>query len=146
LSGLVLTVQTGHTIMRQLSLEEIARHADTIVLGIVTHQESAWDKHHTAIHTDVTVVVERAIVGSPGVEVTFRIAGGIAGSMGMRTSNDPVFQDGERVIVFLDTTTVPTSVVGLQQGKFTIRDNTVTSAGETLTLDDFIATIRTAVR
>ena len=146
LSGLALLAQTGHTAMRQLSLEEIASHADTIVLGIVIHQESAWDVRHTAIHTDVTVAVERTIVGAPGGEVTFRIAGGIVGSMGMRTSNDPVFQDGERVLVFLDTTTVPPSVVGLQQGKFTIRDTTVTSAGETLTLDDFIATIRTAVR
>ncbi len=107
LCGLLLVAQTGHTAMLKLNLEAIVRQADTIVLGTVTHQESAWDAHHTAIHTDVTVAVERAILGSPGDEVTFRIAGGIVGSMGMRTSNDPVFRDGERVIVCLDTTSVP---------------------------------------
>jgi hypothetical protein len=145
LYGLVLTAQTGHAAMRKLNLVDIARQADIIALGTVTHQESAWDMHYTAIHTDVTVAVERAILGSPGEEVTFRVAGGIVGSVGMRTSVDPVFQDGERIIVFLDTVTVPASVVGLQQGTFTVQDSMVTVAGETIPLEDFIAAIRTAM-
>lgn len=144
--GLALMTQTGHTAMLALNLETIVRQADTIVLGTVTRQESAWDAHHTAIHTDVTVAVERAIVGLPGDEVTFRIAGGIVGGMGMRTSNDPVFRDGERVIVCLDSTSVPARLVGMQQGAFPVRDNTVTSAGETVSLEDFIAAIRTVGR
>jgi len=146
LCGLLLVVQAGHTAMLKLDLETIVRQADTVVLGTVTHQESAWDADHTAIHTDVTVAVERAILGSPGDEVTFRVAGGIVGSLGMRTSNDPVFRDGERVIVCLDTTSVPASIVGMQQGTFPVRDDTVTSAGETLRLEDFIAAIRAAAR
>ncbi len=132
--------------MLKLPLEDIVRRADIVVLGTVTHQESTWDAHHTAIYTDVTVAVERAILGAPGNEVTFRIAGGIVGGMGMRTSNDPVFRDGERVIVCLDTTSVPARVVGMQQGKFPVQDDTVTSAGETVRLEDFIAAIRTAAR
>ena len=146
LCGLLLMTQAGYTAMLTLNLETIVRQADTIVLGTVTHQESAWDAHHTAIYTDVTVAVERAILGSPGDEVTLRIAGGIVGSMGMRTSNDPVLRDGERVIVCLDTTSVPARLIGMQQGVFSVRDNTVTSAGETLSLEDFIAAIRTVVR
>ena len=146
LCGLLLVGRAGHTAMIKLSLDDIVRQSDTVVLGTVTHQESAWDTHYTAIHTDVTVAVERAIVGSPGDEVTFRVAGGTVGSMGMRTSNDPVFQDGERVIVCLNTTSVPASVVGLQQGKFPVRDDTVISARETVRLEDFIATIRSAAR
>jgi len=132
--------------MLPLNLDTLIRQADTIVLGTVTHQASAWDVHHTAIHTDVTVAVERAMVGSPGDQVTFRIAGGIVGSMGMRTSNDPVFRDRERVIVCLDTTSVPARLVGMQQGVFPVRDDTVTSAGETVSLEDFMAAIRTVVR
>jgi hypothetical protein len=146
LYGLVLLAHTGHAAMRKLHLEEIARQADTIALGTVTHQESAWDAHYTAIHTDVTVAVERAIVGSPGEEVTFRIAGGIVGSMSMRTSVDPVVRDGERVLVFLDTSAVPASVVGLRQGTCPVQDNMVTVAGETWPLEDFIAAIRTVMR
>lgn len=146
LFGFGRSLPLGDAAMIQIPLEDLARKADTIVVGTVTRQESAWDSHHTAIYTDITVTAERVIVGAPGAEVTFRIAGGIVGGMGMSTSNDPVFQDGERVIVFLDTTAMPGSVVGMQQGKFTVRDNTVTSAGQTVALEDFLDAIRAAAR
>jgi hypothetical protein len=130
--------------MLKMSVEDLTRQADTIVVGTVTQQESAWDAQHTAIYTDVTVAVERVLAGPPGDTVTLRIAGGIVGGMGMRTSNDAVFRDGERVIVFLDTTAVPSRVVGMQQGKCTIKDDLVTRADETVNLEEFIATVRSA--
>lgn len=142
----MLLAPMGYTVMRPMDITELARQADTIVLGTVTHQESAWDAQHTSIHTDVTVAVERAIVGTPGSEVTFRVRGGVIDGMGMRTSNDPVFRDGERVLLFLDTTSEPARVVGLEQGKVTVQDNTVLNAGELLPLDDVIAAIHAAVR
>lgn len=144
--SLVLGAHPGQAAMLELPLADLARRADTIVVGTVIQQESAWDAQHTAISTDVTVVVERVLAGAPGQVVTLRVAGGIVGGMGMRTSNDAVFRDAERVIVFLDTSAVPSSVVGMQQGKFTIQDNMVTRAGETWGLEEFIAAIRTAAR
>jgi len=131
--------------MLKMSVEDLARQADTIVVGTVTQQQSAWDAQHTAIHTDVTVAVDRVLAGTPGAIVTLRVAGGIVEGIGMSTSNDAVFQDGERVIVFLDTTTIPSSVVGMQQGKFTIKDSLVTWADETVSLEEFIATVRSAL-
>ncbi|MGE3536261.1 MAG: hypothetical protein AB7N91_02345 [Candidatus Tectimicrobiota bacterium] len=136
----------GQAAMLKMPLEYLASTADTVVLGTVTRQVSAWDSQHTAIHTDVTVQVEQAMLGSAGAEVTFRIAGGIVGGMGMRTSNDARFQDGERVIVFLNTRTTPGSLVGLEQGKLLVQDNMVTFDGEPKRLDEMIAAIRTAVR
>jgi hypothetical protein len=133
--------------MRKLSLEELARKADTVVLGTVIQQESAWDARHTTIYTNVTLTVERVLVGTPPAEtVTLQVTGGIVGGMGMGTSNDAVFWEGERVIVFLNTRTVPSTVVGMQQGKFTVKDDMVTGAGETWSLDKFIAAVRTAAR
>jgi hypothetical protein len=143
---LILGVYTGQAAMRKLPMKDLVRKADTIVLGTVIRQESAWDVDHTAIYTDVTLVVERVLVGTPAVVVTLRVAGGVVGNMGMRTSNDAVFREGEQVIVFLDTTASPYSVVGLQQGKFTVQDNMVTGAGETCSLDEFLAAVRTVVR
>jgi hypothetical protein len=131
--------------MLPMSVEDLARQADTIVLGTVMQQESAWDAQYTAIYTDVTVAVERVLAGTSGDTVTFQIAGGVVGSMGMRTSNDPVFRDGERVIVFLNTSAVPSSVVGMQQGKFTVKDDQVTRGEETVSLEEFIATVRSAL-
>src|SRR5690349_11947899 len=102
-----LGVCTGYAAMRKLSMEDLAKKADAIVLGTVTQQESAWDAQHTAIYTDVTLAVEQVLTGSPGEVVTLRVAGGVVGDIGMRTSNDATFRAGERVIVFLDTSAVP---------------------------------------
>jgi hypothetical protein len=144
LIGVGLFPGLGDTVMIKLSLEQLATETDTIVLGTVTSQTSDWNAQYTAIYTDVTVAVEEVIKGSPGAEVTFRIAGGIVGEIGMRTSNDPMFQDGERAIVFLDTKGIPPRVVGLHQGKYTVRDETVTRDGQTITVADFINAIRAA--
>jgi hypothetical protein len=143
---LVLGVCTGYAAMRKLSLEDLARKADTIILGTVTQQESAWDAQHTAIYTDVTLLVERALTGTPGETVTLRVAGGRVGGIGMGTSNDAVFREGERAIVCLDTSAVPSTVVGMQQGKFTVQDETVIGIGESWSLNEFIAAVQTAAR
>jgi len=143
---LVLGMGLGQAAMRKLSMADLARKADTIVLGTVLHQESAWDAQRTAIYTDVTLRVERVLIGAPGETVTLRVAGGKVGGMGMRTSNDAVFQDGERVIVFLDTSAFPGSVVGMQQGKFTVKDNMITREDKMWSLDTFMAAVRTAAR
>ena len=132
--------------MRYLSLEELVRKADTIVLGTVTQQESAWDAQHTAIYTKVTLAVEHVLVGPSMQAVTLQVAGGTVGGVGMRTSNDAVFREGERVIVCLDTSAIPGSVVGLQQGKFLVQDDTVRRADKTWSLDAFIAVVRAVVR
>ncbi len=143
---LVLGVCTGHAAMRTLPMEDLVRKADTIVLGTVIQQESAWDAQHTAIYTDVTLAVERVLAGPSGEVVTLRVTGGRVGGMGMRTSTDAAFREGERVIVFLNTRAVPSTVVGMQQGKFTVKDNMVTGAGATWSLDEFIAAVRAAAR
>jgi hypothetical protein len=137
---------TGHAAMHTFPLEEIVRKADTIVLGTVISQESAWNVDYTAIYTTVTLAVERVLTGTPEEVVTLQVTGGDVGGMGMRTSNDAVFREGERVIVCLDTSAVPYTVVGLQQGKFTVQANMVTRADQSWSLDDFIAAVRTATR
>ena len=76
---LVLGVCTGHAAMRKLTMEDLARKADTIVLGTVTQQESAWDAQHMAIYTTVTLAVERMLVGTPAEVVTLQVAGGSVG-------------------------------------------------------------------
>lgn len=146
LVGVSLLAGSFEAAMIKLHLEQLATEADTIVLGTVTHQVSAWNAQHTAIYTDVTVEVEEVIKGTPGAEVTFRVAGGVVGDIGMRTSNDPVFQDGERVILFLNTREVPARIVGLHQGKYTVVDGTVTRDGQTVAVGDFLEAVRAASR
>jgi hypothetical protein len=146
LVGVSLLPGIGRAAMIKLSLEQLIAQADIIVQGIVVYQESAWNDQHTAIYTDVTLAVEGAVKGLPGLEVTFRVAGGIVGDIGMRTSNDPVFQVGEQVLVFLDTKGAMASVVGLRQGKYTVTGGTITRNGQTMAVDDFVSAIRAAAQ
>ena len=143
---LVLGMGSGYAAMSTVPVEDLARKANTIVLGTVTRLESAWDARYTAIHTDVTLTVELVLIGRHEEEVTLRVLGGIVGGMGMRTSIDAVFRNGERVIVCLNTHTVPYTVVGMQQGKFEVTDNTVIRASEYWDLEAFIEAVRTAAR
>jgi hypothetical protein len=146
LIGVGLWPGVGATAMYRLSLQQLSRGAETIVLGTVTDQMSAWNDLHTAIYTDVRVEVEEAIKGVVGPEVTFRIAGGEVGNIGMRTSTDPTFHIEERVIVFLRAEGSTAQLVGLKQGKFTVSDGTVTQEGQVIPVPDFRAAIRATSR
>jgi hypothetical protein len=144
LVGVGLWPGVGATAMYQLGLPQLSQGAETIVLGTVTDQISAWNDLHTAIYTDVRVEVEEAIKGAVGPEVTFRITGGEVGEIGMRTSTAPTFRKGERVVVFLHTSGSTIQLFGQQQGKFTVSDGTVTQAGQVMPVPDFSAAIRAA--
>jgi hypothetical protein len=142
LVGVVLSPGMGATAMTSFSLQQLSQGAETIVLGTVTNQVSGWNTSHTAIYTDVTVNVEEVIKGVAGPEVTFRIAGGEVGPIGMRTSTDPTFHIAERVIVFLRTAGTTAQLFGLQQGKFTVNDGTVTQEGQVVPVPNFRAAIQ----
>jgi hypothetical protein len=146
LAGVGIYPDWGTTAMIQLSLSQLVQGAETIVLGTVAHQESAWNATHTAIYTDVVLQVEETMKGAAGSEVTFRIAGGEVDDIGMRTSTAPTFYRGEEVIVFLHTEGSTAQIFGLQQGKFTVSDGTVTQGGQAVPVPDFRAAIRATSR
>jgi hypothetical protein len=146
LVGIGVWPGVGATAMYRLGLAQLSQGAESIVLGTVIDQVSAWNDLHTAIYTDVRLEVEEAMKGAVGPEVTFRIMGGAVGDIGMRTSTEPTFHRGERVIVFLHTGGSTTQLVGRQQGKFTVSDDTVTQAGQVMAISDFRAAIRAASR
>jgi hypothetical protein len=144
LAGVGLCLGLGEAAMIKPSLEQLSRGAEIIVLGTVSNQVSAWNVTHTAIYTDVTVEVEQAMKGTVRPEVTFRIAGGEVGHIGMRTSTDPTFRVGERVIVFLRRQGSTAQLFGLQHGKFTLSDGTVTQDGQVMPVPDFRSAIQAA--
>jgi len=145
--SLVLGVCSAYAVMSPWPLEELAKRADMVVLGTVIELKSAWDAKYTAIHTDVTLAVEHVLAGRREEEVvTLQVAGGSVRGIGMRTSHDATFQVGERVIVFLDRRAVPSTVVGMQQGKFAVTGNTVARADEAWDLQVFMEAVRAAAR
>jgi predicted methyltransferase MtxX (methanogen marker protein 4) len=102
----------------ELGLPRLAREADVVARGTVAELQSSWDRTESAIYTDVTLAVDQVVAARDGMngnanfrvdgqtgrgQLVFRIGGGEVGDVGMRTSNDPVLQEGERIIVFLAT-------------------------------------------
>jgi hypothetical protein len=132
----------AHAAMVKLTVPELAARADTVVVGTVVDLRSAWNAEQTAIHSDVTVAVDEVVKGTAGRRVTFRIRGGEVGGIGMSTSVDPTFGVGERVVVFLDTTTTPATLTGLRQGKASVRDGLVRRDGKTHTVQEFVDSVR----
>lgn len=107
-------------LMEKMDPSQLTARADLIVVGQVKGMESRWDPGET-IFTYVTIAVEQSEKGSSGAEVTLRFPGGEVGEIGLRVSDSPVFQKGEKVKVFLKGKETY-DIVGLYQGKHTITE------------------------
>jgi len=138
---------SGQAMMVAMSVEQLAGTADTIVVGTVLEQTSAWNADRSAIHTDVVVSVDELVKGNAAGEVVVRVAGGYIESedIGMGVSDTPTFRDGEQVVLFLNAGAEVATVTGQFQGKLTVTDGTVAMlSGEVVSIDDFIGAVRAA--
>lgn len=74
------------------------------------------------LFTEVTLAVDREIVGEAGSTVTFRVAGGVDGNEEVRVFGMPRFELGGRYVVFLRPGFADTGVpiVGVHQGFFEV--------------------------
>jgi len=101
---LVLAVPTAASaaVLPWMSLEEITGQAEVIVLGTVESAESSWSPDGRIIVTRTTVSVERPLLGGPRGKVIVETPGGRVGDQTMIASGAPVFQRGERVVLFLE--------------------------------------------
>lgn len=102
---------------------DLVTEADTIVRGTVTdvHCVAVETSRGQAIHTLVTLRVERAIKGAPGETLTLTILGGTVGKRTLAIDGLPQFRVGERTLVFLANngrTMCP--VIGARHGRFNI--------------------------
>lgn len=100
----VLAVPTAAAaaVLPWMSLEEITGQAEVIVLGTVESAESSWSPDGRIIVTRTTVSVERPLLGGPRARVIVETPGGRVGDQTMIASGAPVFQRGERVVLFLE--------------------------------------------
>jgi hypothetical protein len=108
--------------VRQLSIEELAVHAEVIAVGKIVAVTSAWNADRTEIFTRVELQPEVMLKGaSAGDRVSFVQPGGRVGDLGSAAAETPSFTEGERVVLFL----VPRrngqlGVLALAEGTFRI--------------------------
>ena len=127
--GVALAAQPVRaSVVEPMSVEELARVADVVVVGTVVSRRSRYDDppRSDRIVSDVVVRVTRTIRGASDPEVVVTTPGGVVEGRGQLVTGAPVLTPGEEVVLFLHPAR-PTSVgprrmvVGLSQGLFLVR-------------------------
>lgn len=129
--------------MEKMSLEDLTREADVILIGNIVDVDSKWGLERDKIYTYSTVSVERYIKGGTGEEeLTILSEGGRIGTLFIWVEDTPTFLKDETVLVFLKKSGKEYNVVGMSQGKYTLKNGVLTGLeGERTQLKDFLGQI-----
>jgi hypothetical protein len=124
LAALLLSNPADASIVQGLELQELAAHADRIVLGRVLFSES-FVRPSGQLGTWHRIAVERELRGDAPdeQEVMVETLGGQIGDIAMRVEGEPSFTVGERVLVFIHDGGPYTAFrpVGMGQGVMRVR-------------------------
>jgi hypothetical protein len=112
--------EASATSLAQLSTEQLTDAADAIVKGTVAGVWTALDDGGKC-WTHARVEVDKTFKGAPGSEVVVSQMGGICGPLAGRVESTARFSEGEEAYFFLEELSGYTGVVGMVQGKFTVR-------------------------
>lgn len=109
------------TTVEKLTFDQVVERADSVVVAKVTGKSSAWDAHRR-IWTTVTFNVEEVISGNPdGRTITRKFLGGEVNGLTMKVGEMPVFNVGEKVVLFsYDKQGLYCPLVGWNQGKYIV--------------------------
>jgi hypothetical protein len=135
---LVLTflVSAHATTVRRLSFDNLIAKAEAIVTGQVIDSRTYRAPDGKLILTSYTVQVSEQLKGKTPPTVTVTMVGGRIGNTILRVSGMPQFRNGESAVLFLERSGAYTTVVGLNQGKFSISNGEVSNTVTGLTFPD----------
>jgi hypothetical protein len=119
--ALVAVIPLRATVLIPSDLGDLSRRATTIARGRVVAVDARWVDGRRRIETVVTLEAERYLKGSESATMQFRVPGGRLGRYRNVVVGAPQFTVGQRVIVFLgsSTTSLPFTL-GLGQGVFRV--------------------------
>lgn len=124
------------TLLLQWDVEELARHADVVVVGQVEETTTAWAQGRPTIYTHARVRVLQVIAGDVKADTVLHVVqlGGEIDGFRQHLGGAPTFKVGEQSVWFLEPRITGSGervadhwlVTGLFQGKFQIEfDGTV---------------------
>ncbi len=104
----------------QVSIEQLVKSADTIVVAHVVHKSSYWETTSTGkrIVTHATLNVDQWIEGTSPSSFQVRVLGGSVGDVGQYVSGEPTLAMGEPIFLFLRKFQNLYQVVSRSQGEF----------------------------
>jgi hypothetical protein len=133
LAALVIAAPLFATTVLKMDLQALVSASDSIVQGRVESVEARWESNLAFTYTSVTV--DEGLKGAPRRAVLIRQPGGKIGALRVQVAGMPQFRTGDQVIVFLKARADGTfDVVGLNQGKYDIDQNTAVAHISGLTL------------
>lgn len=111
--------------------EELITHSDAVIQGKVLRVESYWDITGRVIISEAEILVDETIAGR-GMEgfLTVQTFGGQVGDFHVEASGFPRFQEGDRVVLFLNRREAKDGairVTGYQLGEYRILDQAGTA-------------------
>lgn len=124
------------TTVERLSLEDLVRKAQRIVVGKVTGQRTHWSDDRRLILTTYTIEIQESMKGRPSYSTELTTIGGKIGDLQLHVPGMAAFEKGEDAVVFIEDVGRVSTVVGLAQGKFSITNGEVSNAVADLTFPD----------
>ena len=133
---LLLSLPFNAATVKRLDLDGLVTTAQTIIVGTVSDSHTYWTDDGRLILTRHTIEVDETLKGYPSGTVDVTTVGGTIGDQTLYVSGMPAFGDGERTVLFLESTGRYRTVVGLGQGKFSIDNDFVSNDVSELTFED----------
>jgi hypothetical protein len=115
------------TTVERLALEDLVKKAHRIVIGKVSNSRTYWSADRKLILTNYTIQVDENIKGQTASIVEVTTVGGKIGDVALYVSGMPSFEKGENAVVFVEQSGRYQTVVGLEQGKFTVANGEVSN-------------------
>lgn len=121
--ALVAALPAAASTFLALDDQQLVEGSRAVVEGKVLSVESFWNAEGTAILTEAVVEVDDLIAGESPAVVRVRTFGGQVGNYVIEAHGFPRFEEGERLLLFLNEEKADRSirVTGYQQGQFRIR-------------------------
>jgi hypothetical protein len=136
IAAIILAVPLNATTVQRLSFDDLVSKAETIIVGHVLDSQSSWTKDGKLILTQTTVEVQEQLKGTPPRLVTVTTVGGKVGTSILHVSGMPAFERNETAVIFLERSGSYSTVLGLNQGKFSVANGEVANSISGLSFND----------
>lgn len=118
---LLMSAPVFSVLVYQLTIPQMTKIANSIVVGTITETTSEWNEDHTQIYTCITVKVSETLKGKHQNYITMRQLGGTVGDIMADVVGFPKFKVGAEALLFIkDNPSGFMPIVGASQGKFDI--------------------------
>lgn len=128
LPALVLLLALGQIspaqalLIRSFSLADLGREAHAVVLGQVVGARSFYSDDRSVIYTHYTLEVQAIYKGLTPSIIEVRLIGGHVDDRELTVTGNPVLETGETVLLFLRDYDAFYTMVGMNQGKWSVRE------------------------